>query len=196
MVKINSEFRMKGEQMMEGDKRRDRIIQMLADSNAPISGAELAERLGVSRQVIVQDIALIRAKNIDVFSTNRGYVLNDKQEYSRILKVKHEDDEVEAELGAIVDMGGWIRDVFVYHKVYGVIRAEMNIHSRRDIRKYLEEIANGKSSLLMNVTSGYHYHTIVADDEQTLDLIQEELGKLGFLAKLQEYEPVDFWHKG
>ena len=182
--------------MMEGDKRRDRIIQMLADSNAPISGAELAERLGVSRQVIVQDIALIRAKNIDVFSTNRGYVLNDKQEYSRILKVKHEDDEVEAELGAIVDMGGWIRDVFVYHKVYGVIRAEMNIHSRRDIRKYLEEIANGKSSLLMNVTSGYHYHTIVADDEQTLDLIQEELGKLGFLAKLQEYEPVDFWHKG
>ena len=140
--------------------------------------------------------ALIRAKNIDVFSTNRGYVLNDKQEYSRILKVKHEDDEVEAELGAIVDMGGWIRDVFVYHKVYGVIRAEMNIHSRRDIRKYLEEIANGKSSLLMNVTSGYHYHTIVADDEQTLDLIQEELGKLGFLAKLQEYEPVDFWHKG
>ena len=64
---------------------------------------------------------------------------------------------MEAELGAIVDMGGWIRDVFVYHKVYGVIRAEMNIHSRRDIRKYLEEIANGKSSLLMNVTSGYHY---------------------------------------
>ena len=38
------------------------------------------------------------------------------------------------------------------------------------------------------MTSGYHYHTIVADDEQTLDLIQEELGKLGFLAKLQEYE--------
>lgn len=72
----------------------------------------------------------------------------------------------------------------------------MNIHSRRDIKNYLEEIASGKSSLLKNVTSGYHYHTIVADDEQTLDLIQEELGKLGFLAKLQEYEPVDFWHKG
>ncbi len=67
-------------------------------------------------------------------------MLNDKQEYSRILKVKHGDDEVEAELGAIVDMGGWIRDVFVYHKVYGVIRADMNIHSRRDIRKYLEKL--------------------------------------------------------
>ena len=171
---------------MNGEERRNQIVDILKHSSSPVPGTQLAQILDVSRQVIVQDIALIRAKNIDVFSTNRGYVL----------KVKHEDDEVEAELGAIVDMGGWIRDVFVYHKVYGVIRAEMNIHSRRDIRKYLEEIANGKSSLLMNVTSGYHYHTIVADDEQTLDLIQEELGKLGFLAKLQEYEPVDFWHKG
>ena len=150
---------------MNGEERRNQIVDILKHSSSPVPGTQLAQILDVSRQVIVQDIALIRAKNIDVFSTNRGYVLNDKQEYSRILKVKHEDDEVEAELGAIVDMGGWIRDVFVYHKVYGVIRAEMNIHSRRDIRKYLEEIANGKSSLLMNVTSGYHYHTIVADDE-------------------------------
>ena len=165
---------------MNGEERRNQIVDILKHSSSPVPGTQLAQILDVSRQVIVQDIALIRAKNIDVFSTNRGYVLNDKQEYSRILKVKHGDDEVEAELGAIVDMGGWIRDVFVYHKVYGVIRAEMNIHSRRDIRKYLEN----------------HYHTIVADDEQTLDLIQEELGKLGFLAKLQEYEPVDFWHKG
>ena len=163
---------------MNGEERRNQIVDILKHSSSPVPGTQLAQILDVSRQVIVQDVALIRAKN------------------SRILKVKHEDDEVETELGAIVDMGGWIRDVFVYHKVYGVIRAEMNIHSRRDIRKYLEEIANGKSSLLMNVTSGYHYHTIVADDEQTLDLIQEELGKLGFLAKLQEYEPVDFWHKG
>jgi uncharacterized protein len=132
---------------MNGEERRNQIVDILKHSSSPVPGTQLAQILDVSRQVIVQDIALIRAKNIDVFSTNRGYVLNDKQEYSRILKVKHEDDEVEAELGAIVDMGGWIRDVFVYHKVYGVIRAEMNIHSRRDIRKYLEEIANGKSSL-------------------------------------------------
>ena len=136
---------------MNGEERRNQIVDILKHSSSPVPGTQLAQILDVSRQVIVQDIALIRAKNIDVFSTNRGYVLNDKQEYSRILKVKHEDDEVEAELGAIVDMGGWIRDVFVYHKVYGVIRAEMNIHSRRDIRKYLEEIANGKSSLLMKM---------------------------------------------
>ena len=86
-------------------------------------------------------------------------------------------------------------DVFVYHKVYGVVKAELNLHSRRDIKDYMEEINNGNSSLLMNVTSGYHYHTIAAQDEKTLDIIQNELARLGFLAKLQEYEPVDFWSK-
>ena len=180
---------------MNGEERRKQIVDILKHSSSPVPGTQLAQILNVSRQVVVQDIALIRAKDVDIFSTNRGYVINDKKEYSRIFKVIHADDEVETELEAIVDFGGWIRDVFVYHKVYGVIRADMKIHSRRDIRTYMSEIAGGKSSLLKNVTSGYHYHTIVADDEQTLDLIQAELGRLGFLAKLKEYEPVDFWHK-
>ena len=83
--------------------------------------------------------------------------------------------------------------MFVYHKVYGVIKADLNLHSRRDIKDYMAEIGNGKSNLLMNVTSGYHYHTVIAPDEDTLDIIQEKLDRLGFLARLQEYEPVDFW---
>ena len=102
---------------------------------------------------------------------------------------------MEKELTAIVDLGGIIEDVFVYHKVYGVLRAEMNLKSRMDIKRYMQEIATGKSSLLMNVTSGFHYHTVLADNEEILDMIQEELGRLGFLAKLQDYEPVDFWSK-
>ena len=100
---------------------------------------------------------------------------------------------VEEELSTIVDAGGHVKDVFVYHKVYGVIRANMDIKSRRDVRNYLEEIRTGKSSLLKNVTSGYHYHTICAESEEVLDAIQEELKNKGFLAKLQDYEPVDFW---
>ena len=85
--------------------------------------------------------------------------------------------------------------VFVYHKVYGVVRAELNIKSRIDIVNYLKEIRSGKSSLLKNVTSGYHYHTILAETETLLDLIQEKLQEKGYLAKLQDYEPVDFWSK-
>lgn len=159
----------------------------------PISGINLARRFQVSRQVIVQDIALIRAKDIHIYSTNKGYIIDNKQEVTRVFKVIHTDSEVETELETIIDFGGWVKDVFVYHKVYGVIKADMNIHSRRDIKEYLDEIKSGKSSLLKNVTSGYHYHTVVADDEKTLNLIQDSLYQLGFLAKLQEYEPVDFW---
>ena len=107
--------------------------------------------------------------------------------------IQHEDDEVEKELTTIVDLGGTVEDVFVYHKVYGVLRAEMNIKSRMDIRNYMEEIRSGKSSLLKNVTSGYHYHTVRAERVEILDMIQEELQKKGLLAKLQDYEPVDFW---
>ena len=180
---------------MNGEKRRELIIEILSKSQTPVSGDALAKQLDVSRQVIVQDIALIRAKEIDIFSTNKGYVIQSKKECKRIFKIIHSDDEVETELEAIVDLGGWIKDVFIYHKVYGVIKADMNIHSRRDIKNYMNEIKSGKSSLLKNVTSGYHYHTIVAKDEQTLDFIQDELACLNFLAKLQEYEPVDFWNK-
>ena len=158
-----------------------------------MSGVALAKQLDVSRQVIVQDIALIRAADYDIYSTNRGYVIKSEKEHTRIVKVKHAESDVETELNAIVDMGGWVKDVFVYHKVYGVLRADMNIKSRMDIRRYMEEIATGKSSLLKNVTSGYHYHTIRAESKEILDIIQEKLQKAGFLAKLQDYEPVDFW---
>lgn len=101
----------------------------------PISGINLARRFQVSRQVIVQDIALIRAKDIHIYSTNKGYIIDNKQEVTRVFKVIHTDSEVETELETIIDFGGWVKDVFVYHKVYGVIKADMNIHSRREDRK-------------------------------------------------------------
>ena len=178
---------------MNGEDRREKIISILKSSNAPVAGLTLAKELGVSRQVIVQDIALLRANATAIFSTNRGYVLQEKNVCERVFKVQHTDEEVEEELSIIVDMGGFVKDVFVYHKVYGVLKAEMNIKSRMDIKKYMEDINSGKSSLLKNVTSGYHYHTISADSEEILDMIQEDLSKRGFLAKLQDYEPVNFW---
>ncbi len=178
---------------MNGEERRKKIIKYLSSANSPVAGVKLAKDLDVSRQVIVQDITLLRANGTAIFSTNRGYLLQNEQEYERVLKVVHTEADVEDELSAIVDAGGRVKDVFVYHKVYGVIRAEMNIKSRRDIKKYLEDINSGKSTLLMTVTSGYHYHTITAESEDILDAIQDELAQKGYLAKLQDYEPVDFW---
>ena len=170
---------------MKGEERRKQLLNILSSSNNPISGGTLSKALNVSRQIIVQDISLLRANGATIFSTNKGYLLQEDRKYSRVFKVYHTDDQVEEELSTIVDAGGQIRDVFVYHKVYGVLKADMGIKSRRDIR--------AKSSLLKNVTSGYHYHTIDAESEEILDAIQEELQQKGFLAKLQDYEPVDFW---
>ena len=178
---------------MSGEKRRENLLKILQESHKPVSGTKLAEKFQVSRQVVVQDIALLRASNHDIVSTHKGYVLKDKDHISRVFKVKHSEEKMLDELNLIVDCGGKVEDVFVYHKVYGVLRADMNIKSRRDIKNYLEEISSGKSSLLKNVTSGYHYHTILADSEDILDAIQDELQQKGFLAKLQDYEPVDFW---
>lgn len=178
---------------MTGEQRRNKIVDILKNSDKPVSGTYLAKTLQVSRQVIVQDIALLRAKNIDISSTHRGYVLFNKTDCVRVFKVKHKNNEVEKELNLIVDLGGYIEDVFVYHKVYNIVKAKLNINSRRDIKKYIQELESGHSTLLMNVTSGYHYHTVKAKSEEILDEIQEELAKAGFLAKLQEYEPVNFW---
>ena len=175
---------------MSGEERRGKIIQALKNSDKAVSATTLAKEFDVSRQVIVQDVALLRANGKNIFSTNRGYLIQEDEETTRVFKVQHEDDEVEKELTTIVDLGGTVEDVFVYHKVYGVLR---NIKSRMDIRNYMEEIRSGKSSLLKNVTSGYHYHTVRAERVEILDMIQEELQKKGLLAKLQDYEPVDFW---
>lgn len=178
---------------LSGQERREKILNILLKSKKPMPGTDLAKHFEVSRQVIVQDIALLRANGVNVMATNRGYVIQESQKASRVFKVIHTNNQVEEELNLYVDYGAKVEDVFVYHKVYGVIRADMNIKSRRDVRKYMEDISSGKSTNLMNLTSNYHYHTISAEDEQTLDMIQEELQKKGFLAKLQDYEPVDFW---
>lgn len=178
---------------ISGQERREQILKILRESDKPVAGVELAKRMNVSRQVIVQDMALIRANGADVVSTNRGYIIVEEKTAQRVFKVIHTDEQVEEELNLFVDHGAKVEDVFVYHKVYGVIKVPMNIRSRRDVRKYLEDISSGKSTNLKNLTSNYHYHTITAEDEQVLDQIQEELSQKGFLAKLQDYEPVNFW---
>lgn len=180
---------------LSGQERREEIVKILKNSANAVSGTELAKHLEVSRQIIVQDMALIRANGIDIISTHRGYVINGEKTVSRVFKVFHTDEQVEEELNLFVDLGGKVQDVFVYHKVYDVIKAPMNIKSRMDVKKYMTDISTGKSTQLMNLTSNYHYHTIVADNKEVLDMIQQELAKRGFLAKLQDYEPVDFWNE-
>lgn len=177
---------------MTGEERRNGILDMLKTADGAVSGSSLAKKYQVSRQVIVQDIALLRAANHDIDSTSRGYCLKEapvvrmdenpaKGTVVRIFHVSHTDEQMEDELNAIVDMGGKVLDVFVDHEVYGSIRAALPISCRRHVQEFMEGIRSGKSSPLKNLTSGMHCHTVEADSEETLDYIEQELSKRGYL---------------
>ncbi|MGM9566260.1 transcription repressor NadR [Evtepia sp.] len=176
---------------MKGEERRQEILKRLSQAETPVSAAVLAAAYGVSRQIIVQDIALLRAQGAAIVSLSRGYRMEEPAACRRVYKVVHTDEDVERELNAIVDLGGIVEDVFVSHRIYGTIRAPMGIRSRMDVKRFVEGIAAGKSSLLKNVTSNYHYHTVRADSQELLDLIGHRLEEEGFLAPLQDYEPVE-----
>lgn len=166
---------------MQGEQRRACLLQIIETAAAPISGTVLAEKLGVSRQIVVQDIALLRAQGHAVLSTNRGYKAEAPAKYTRVFKVHHTDEQIADELNAIVDLGATVEDVFVNHKVYGRIHAAMDISSRRDVTLFLEGIRSGKSAPLKNVTSDYHYHTISARSEEILTLVEDALRQRNYL---------------
>ena len=168
---------------MTGQDRREAIIRQIQKSEVPLSGSKLAAAYHVSRQVIVQDIALIRAAGYDIISTNRGYILNTVRSARRVYKVQHTDDQLEDELCAIVDLGGLVKNVMINHRVYGHIEAELNVGSRRKVVEFMDDIHNGKSSPLKNITSDYHYRTVIADRGETLDLIEDMLRERGYLVK-------------
>lgn len=170
---------------MTGEERRNKVIEYIEANQEPISGSMLARKLGVSRQVIVQDMALLRTAGYDIISTSKGYMLtlSHSQSPCRTFYVCHEDSQTEDELNLIVDGGGCVIDVFVEHGVYGEIRAQLNLNSRKKVKEFIENLHSGKVSPLKTLTDGFHYHTVKADSEKILDEIQEDLEKEGYLVK-------------
>ena len=145
-----------------------------------MSGENLAKKFDVTRQVIVQDIAILRASGKDIVSTNRGYYLNEERT-QKVFKVKHSDKDINKELNAIVDLGGRVKDVIVHHKVYGEIKKDLNCSSRRDVKIFLEKMKEEKSKPLDVLTGGVHYHTVVTENEAVIEEIELVLKELGFL---------------
>lgn len=169
--------------MSQTEMRRKKIIEMLEKSEAPLTGSVLAEMFDVSRQVIVQDIAILKAEEMAITSTNRGYQLAEKTLHQKVVKVIHDDDRIADELYIIVDAGAKAEDVFISHKAYGIIRVPLNISSRRDVKKLMEDIEAGISKPLKGLTGGYHYHTLSAENDLILDEVEKELERQDFLVK-------------
>ena len=147
---------------VSGKERRKQILELIRQSVVPLSGAKLGQLTGVSRQVVVQDIALLRTEGYPIVSTAKGYLLNEPKCATRVLKVCHTNEQVEEELTTIVDLGGTVLNVMVNHRVYGRVEAALNIRNRRDVQGFLNDLRTGKSVPLLNVTSGYHFHKISA----------------------------------
>ena len=123
--------------MMSGEERRNRLVAALRKNSAALPARELAQKYDVSRQVVVQDVALLRANGYDIIATNRGYILRNEGSITRVFKVHHTREDCADEMNLIVDTGGRIEDVFIFHKHYGVVRADLKIRSRRDVNVFM-----------------------------------------------------------
>ncbi len=167
---------------MKAQDRRKSIINHLMTSENAVSGSALSEMFGVSRQIIVRDISILKAEGFEIISTHTGYVIGQTPLCEKVFKLKHTTEQTEDELNTIVDLGGTVVDVFVWHKVYGRVQANLNIFSRLHVKQFIEGVRSGTSTELMAITGGYHYHTVRAENETVLTRIGSALEQRGYIA--------------
>ena len=170
---------------MTGEERRMKILQKLQETDTPLSGTALAKAFHVSRQIIVQDIALMRAENYGIFSTNKGYLLRSEKtentQPKRVFFVKHNRDQVLDEFRTVIELGGKILDVAVEHELYGQIRVDLLIETEADAKDFFERLMSCRDNPLKVLTDDCHYHTVTAPSEKLLDLIEADLRMKGML---------------
>ena len=170
---------------MTGEERRAQILQILKEQGPPLSGTALAKLFHVSRQVIVQDIALMRAENHGIVSTNKGYLYRTEEteniQPKRVFYVKHTTNQVLDEFMTVIELGGKILDVAVEHEIYGQIRVDLLIETAQDAAEFHQRLLSCRDNPLKVLTDDCHYHTVAAPSQKLLDLIQKELQNKGYL---------------
>src|SRR5947209_6740318 len=141
-----------------GETRRQELVQRLRAGRQAVLGSELADEFGVSRQVLVQDVAILRATGLDIIATPRGYLLRDTgpAAHADVLHVRHGRDAIVDEMTVLVDLGIRILDVTVDHPIYGPLRGELCITSRQDVREYMERMSATGAAPLLELTDGRH----------------------------------------
>ena len=168
---------------MNAKDRRNQILDILKNSTQAVSGSQLSKELGVSRQVIVSDVALIRASGIDIISTPKGYILNKNLDDRYIVKTiacKHSRDCTEDELNLIVDEGATVVNVIVEHSVYGQLTGDLHLSSRRDVREFMKSLNENSVNPLSQLTDGIHLHTIKCENEDILNSVLNNLKEKGY----------------
>lgn len=172
---------------MENEKRRVQILELLKNSSTPVTGTQLARHFEISRQVIVQDIAILRASGEQILATPRGYMLYYAESSIRRARAtvacRHSHKEIGDEIGIIVDLGGTVVDVFVEHPVYGELQGNLMISNRRDMEQFIDKLSSTRANPLLTLTGGVHLHTIEAPDQEVMEEIIASLDRAGYLVK-------------
>ena len=172
---------------MNSIERRDSIVKLLQERNEPIKGNIIAKKYSVTRQVIVKDIAILRAKGKSIIATPDGYIINKKEsKVKAIIAVTHTEEEMFSEMNIVIKYGGIIEDVIVEHPLYGEIKGMLMIKNYNELNKFIHKYQEQKAKLLSVLTNGVHLHTIAAENEDDINLIIAELRKCNFIVSDME----------
>lgn len=168
-----------------GDDRRHHIVEWIRRQNRPVRGSELARHFHVSRQCVVQDMAILRAGGNEIVATPRGYRLPDAapSPHCAVLACRHNVERTREELEILVDNGVRVLDVVVAHPLYGELRGSLMIESRADIDEFFRRLRSSRASLLLTLTGGVHLHTVQASRPQMIARARAQLREKGFLLK-------------
>jgi hypothetical protein len=160
-------------------------MKRLESSQAPVSGDELAQHFGVSRQSLVQDVAILRAAGKEILATPRGYCLSQgpSRAHHAVLACRHEPERTEEELLILVDNGVKVLDVVVEHPLYGEMRGSLLIESRADVHDFMKRVRASRALLLSSLTGGVHLHTVEASRSEMIARAKAQLRARGFLLK-------------
>ncbi|MCL2188802.1 MAG: transcription repressor NadR [Defluviitaleaceae bacterium] len=159
---------------------------MINESNMPVSASALAKELNVSRQVIVGDVAILRAQGYEIIATARGYIvpaLRDLNQHVGKIACCHNAENTINELYIIVDLGATVVNVIVEHELYGEITGPLNIKTRDDVDIFIDRVKSLEVKLLSVLTHGVHLHTIACCNKSHFEQVCHALNNAGYLVK-------------
>ncbi len=170
-----------------GEERRSWILEQLKESPTPLTGSELAVLANVSRQVIVGDITILKAKNEPIIATSQGYMYLKQNAvstfYERTVACRHLPEDTESELNLLVDHGVTVKDVRIDHPVYGDLIASIMVSNREEVKQFMNKVRTTQAGYLSELTDGFHLHTLSSASQDNLEKAEAALHKAGFLAE-------------
>lgn len=162
--------------------RRDNILELLLESTEPLKGSDIAKKYAVTRQIIVKDIAILRAEGKNIIATPDGYIINkNEKKFKAIIAVTHTEEEMFDEMNIVIKYGGIIEDVIVEHPLYGEITGMLMIKNYNELNKFIQKYKEQRAKLLSVLTNGVHLHTIAAESQEDIELIISELRERKFI---------------